>query len=178
VTPVIIGIDPSFTGFAMSDGITHDVLSTPADWTLRARCEKLFVRMCQFTRDRSIETGGTRAVWWIVEGPIFAANAQATNLHDRGYLSCTIDDAAEAAEVSRIIVVQPSTLKKFTTGKGNGDKVAMALAALKKWKIEFPDDTKGNKVDAYALHRYGLAVASGEIEHVDSAKRGAGRRKK
>jgi len=62
------------------------------------------------------------------------------------------------------IVVPPSTLKKFTTGKGNAQKDEMRLHVYKKWGFEH----KANDVvDAYALARFGeayLAFKDGKDE--------------
>ena len=44
--------------------------------------------------------------------------------------------------------LMPSSLKKYATGKGTGDKVPMAIAALKRAGLEFPDD---NQCDAFWL---------------------------
>lgn len=44
--------------------------------------------------------------------------------------------------------LMPASLKKFATGKGTGDKIPMALAALKRAGLEFPDD---NQCDAFWL---------------------------
>lgn len=42
-------------------------------------------------------------------------------------------------------VITPATLKSYATGRGNADKTAMAIAALKRADREFADD---NQVDA------------------------------
>lgn len=44
--------------------------------------------------------------------------------------------------------VLPATLKKYATGKGTGDKTAMALEAYKRAGVEFEDD---NQCDAWWL---------------------------
>ena len=44
--------------------------------------------------------------------------------------------------------LMPNSLKKFATGKGTGDKVPMAIAALKRAGLEFTDD---NQCDAFWL---------------------------
>jgi hypothetical protein len=44
--------------------------------------------------------------------------------------------------------LMPATLKKYATGKGTGDKIPMALAALKRGGREFPND---NECDAWWL---------------------------
>ncbi|MFC8515531.1 Holliday junction endonuclease [Streptomyces sp. NPDC057257] len=51
------------------------------------------------------------------------------------------------------IVIPPSTLKAYATGKGNADKTAMAIAALKRAEREFADD---NQCDAWWLRAAGL----------------------
>lgn len=43
------------------------------------------------------------------------------------------------------VLITPATLKAFATGRGNADKTAMAIAALKRSGREFADD---NQVDA------------------------------
>jgi len=49
------------------------------------------------------------------------------------------------------IIVPPTTLKKYVTGKGTGvPKSQMMLAVYKKWGADLPDD---NAADAYALAR-------------------------
>jgi Holliday junction resolvasome RuvABC endonuclease subunit len=55
------------------------------------------------------------------------------------------------------VLVTPATLKAFATGRGNADKTAMAVAALKRAGREFADD---NQCDAWwlraaALDHYG-----------------------
>lgn len=58
-----------------------------------------------------------------------------------------------AEGVTRYALVTPATLKKFATGKGNADKTAMAIAALKRGGREFADD---NQCDAFWLWVAGM----------------------
>jgi Holliday junction resolvasome RuvABC endonuclease subunit len=46
------------------------------------------------------------------------------------------------------VVLSPSTLKKYATGNGSCDKIAMAVAAFKRAQREFKDD---NQCDAWWL---------------------------
>ena len=56
------------------------------------------------------------------------------------------------------LIVAPSMLKKYVTGKGTGvQKNQMLLNIYKKWGIEFTDD---NAADAYGLAK----IASGWAE--------------
>ncbi len=52
------------------------------------------------------------------------------------------------------LLINPSHLKKFVSGKGNCHKERILLAAYKKWKIDAPTDT----VEAYCLARIGIEV--------------------
>lgn len=51
------------------------------------------------------------------------------------------------------VLVTPATLKAYATGKGNADKTAMAVAALKRSGREFADD---NQCDAFWLRAAAL----------------------
>ena len=51
------------------------------------------------------------------------------------------------------VLITPATLKAYATGKGNADKTAMAIAALKRADREFDDD---NQCDAWWLRAAGL----------------------
>ena len=69
----------------------------------------------------------------------------------------------ERGDQDGFLVVPPSTLKKFVTGKGNAKKDQMLLKTFKRWGVEFNDH---NVCDAYGLARYGLA----ELETRTDAK--------
>jgi Holliday junction resolvasome RuvABC endonuclease subunit len=55
-------------------------------------------------------------------------------------------------------IVPPTSLKKFTTGKGNAGKNEMLLAVYKKWGFEFKND---NEADAFALARLAESIDRG-----------------
>jgi len=57
------------------------------------------------------------------------------------------------------IVVFPTTLKKWATGSGKGDKNMMLLEVFKRWNFSASDD---NICDAYALARLGHALLGTE----------------
>lgn len=56
-----------------------------------------------------------------------------------------------------IVFVPPATLKKFATGAGNSNKVAVAASLAKRFDIDFGSDD--NLYDAYALARMAMARA-------------------
>jgi len=53
------------------------------------------------------------------------------------------------------LIVPPTTLKKFITGKGNAKKEIMLMKILKRYGLEFEND---NLADAYGLCRYGESL--------------------
>jgi crossover junction endodeoxyribonuclease RuvC len=50
------------------------------------------------------------------------------------------------------VICEPSTLKKFVTGKGQCKKDLMLMKTFKKWKVEFENS---DVCDAYGLARFG-----------------------
>lgn len=58
-------------------------------------------------------------------------------------------------QVAYPIIVQPQSLKKFTTGSGTVKKSMMAKEVFKRWGVDYNDD---NLADAYALARLAYAV--------------------
>jgi crossover junction endodeoxyribonuclease RuvC len=52
------------------------------------------------------------------------------------------------------IVVPPTVLKKYATGKGNADKIAVGVAVMKGWGKEFPTS---DQTDAFMLSEIGRA---------------------
>lgn len=65
-------------------------------------------------------------------------------------------------------LVTPSTLKAYATGKGTGDKTAMALAAFKRAGVEFADD---NQCDAWWLRAAGLDWLGDPLFEMPAAQR-------
>lgn len=61
---------------------------------------------------------------------------------------------------SRITVVPPTTLKKFTTGKGNAPKDVMIAKVFQKYGWMAPDN---DQADAYALATMGLKIYFDEM---------------
>ncbi len=62
--------------------------------------------------------------------------------------------------------VYPSVLKKFATGKGNADKLAMLEAVRRRWN---PDVVNHNEADAIAALEYALAEI---VFHASSGRAG------
>lgn len=57
------------------------------------------------------------------------------------------------------LMIAPSTLKKFVTGKGNADKNVMLKEIYRRYHVDVDDD---NMADAFALARLGQALKGSE----------------
>lgn len=68
------------------------------------------------------------------------------------------------------VLVTPAGLKKWTTGKGNADKVAMGVNALKRFGREFADD---NQCDAFCLWAMALDAFGCPLAQMPQANRAA-----
>lgn len=163
---IVIGIDPSLTGFGISDGERHETYSTPATDPLAFRTATLAAKVIEFV------PFGHEATW-VIEAPSFGSVG---HLYEVGWLMCEIYRAASMMRAT-VIEVSPSTLKKFASGKGNTKKDEMKLKVFRKWGIEFEKDPGADKLFAYCLWRYGMAMLAGEIVHTPSAPRGSKRKK-
>tara|TARA_Y100000310_G_C20297025_1_gene629916 strand:+ start:163 stop:666 length:504 start_codon:yes stop_codon:yes gene_type:complete len=58
----------------------------------------------------------------------------------------------------KTIIIAPTSLKKFITGKGNAPKDVMLMKTLQKYKQEF---TNNNQCDAFGLAKVGQAYLNG-----------------
>ncbi len=164
-----MGLDPSVSAFGFSDGTRHETFRTSASLETFARVESIIAQINQLFQDAALDK---KEIHVIVEGPSFGSALHGA-LHDAGYLMARIDLLCNWFSAPKT-VVPPATLKKFVTGKGNTPKAEMPLRVYKKWGIEFEDDQGCDKLFAYCLHRYGLAMLTGEIEHAAPKKRGSG----
>jgi len=87
----------------------------------------------------------------VIEGPAFGMKN--TNcIWQLGELAGVVKQYLYLYEF-KFVIIPPTQLKKFITGKGNAKKDQMMLAVYKKYGVEFADD---HQCDAYALARMGV----------------------
>lgn len=147
VTPgvnVAIGIDQSYSGFGMSvlgqDG-SHLTTVTAFKGRGVARLREIQRHVADVMYDYD---GAVTDV--AMEG--YAYGSQMANM--AGELGAAVKLALFEYDVYPLIV-PPTTLKKYVTGKGNaGGKGQIMLNVYKKWGVEMLDD---NAADAYGLAR-------------------------
>ena len=136
----IIGLDLSLTntGIAYTDGDVRTMKTRALDGDLR------LLDIVEAIGE-AIQLGATFAV--IEDLPSNARSAGITGMV-HGAVRLSLIEASVG-----YVLVPPATLKAFATGKGNADKTAMAIAALKRGGREFADD---NQCDAWWLRAAGL----------------------
>ncbi len=165
IDQIAIGLDPSVSSYGISNGFDHERIVTKPTSSLRDRAAQIMIRVAQFITEQPVKP------LLVTEGPIsYAADPAA--LFDAGYLKCALDDVAHRYGCE-VIVIQPATLKKHLTGRGNAPKTEVALEILHRYGIRFTDDPGADKAHAFALHRYGMDVIEGKIAHADPVARGS-----
>jgi len=140
-SPVYLGIDQSFTGFAMCAYKDNTYYAEVYKSTNKGMPRMLDIRA--FIRD------------WIsrveildvaMEGYAMGAKGKVFHLGELGGLV-----KMELADIDKYpLIIPPTTLKKYVTGAGSGQKNQMILHTYKKWGQTFTDD---NACDAYGLAR-------------------------
>ena len=85
----------------------------------------------------------------VIEGYAYSPNAGRS--FSIGELGGVIKLLLYKQKISYLIVA-PTTLKKFTTGKGNSPKSKMEKAVYKNWNVEFNTE---HEIDAFALAMLG-----------------------
>jgi Holliday junction resolvasome RuvABC endonuclease subunit len=151
---IVIGLDLSLraTGVGLPSGDTT-VLSSKQKGIARIIDLKLQVRDIL----RAALDGSPISGLVVIEDYAFSrANAHA---HELGELGGAVKVMLTTSDIAWT-TVPPTVLKKFATGRGNADKTAMAVAAVKANGHEFTDD---NECDAWWLHTMGMYRFSQEV---------------
>lgn len=147
MTPRILALDLSLTRSGVCD-------SGGACSCIRTDKLRGLARIDHIVRQVQALAGGVDLV--VIEGYSYASPNQA---HQIGELGGCVRFLLWRLGVP-YVDVQPSTLKKFATGKGNANKDAMIAAAIRRFGFAGSDN---NEADAFLLWcmaewRYGAAV--------------------
>ena len=139
--PVHVGIDQSYNGFAIT------VLRGENQWTTVYKSDKHGIERLKDIQVHIMEIlFNFEIVDVAMEG--YAFGSQMANMLGElgGMVKLTLLDFGIYP-----LIVPPTNLKKYVTGKGNGvPKSQMLLYVYKKWGVEFTDD---NAADSYSLAR-------------------------
>lgn len=153
---VAIGIDQSYTGFGITALDKKDHFYTEV-----YKSEETGVKRLYDIRNYVEEFLMTFNVERIaMEG--YAFGSQTANMAGElgGILKLLMYDLYPANDLARYpLIVPPTSLKKYITGKGQGiNKNQILLAVYKHYEVEFTDD---NAADSYILAK----MARGEIKY-------------
>jgi hypothetical protein len=183
----VCGLDPSFTKSGISNGkITELMITKPSndasalgDTIRRAREIAVGTRLFMLR---------SKAKKLYCEAPMVGPNAN--HLYEVGILMCIL---AGEIGLENIVLVTPSTLKKFMTGHGdapskhtqcqaprkNGSLRPLCVACGTKalHGIEFEGDKGLDKLHGWGLAEFGRLVEAGKLEHTQPARRGKGKAK-
>lgn len=147
--PVYIGIDQSYSGFAITALNATGYRTTVFNSELRGVDRLLDIQNhLEYTLGNYPEINDVA-----IEG--YAFGSQMSNM--LGELGGLVKVTLRRYNFYPLII-PPTTLKKYVTGKGTGvPKSQMVLHVYKKWDAEFSDD---NAADSYALARLASGYAN------------------
>ena len=94
----------------------------------------------------------------VIEGLAFLATG--TSLTQLSFLHHVTRAICETLDW-KFVICFPTTLKKFATGSGKGDKDMISLAVYKNYGYEAPDN---NLADAYTLAAAGMALLGSPLK--------------
>lgn len=145
---IMIGIDLSLTGTALAWKAGQREVRTV---TLHQSGKLLGLARRDSIHEEVLKLCVDRAVICI-EGLSLGSNMPSSQERAGVWYRIT-DDLQRAGQ--RVIVVPPTSLKKFVCGKGNAEKSMMIREVYRRWGVEAADD---NQADAAGLLMVGLAV--------------------
>ena len=145
--PVFIGIDQSYGGFAIT--ALSELSNEYYTWVYKAEGTGV-VRLNNISIFIEDIFGNFLNIQDIaMEG--YAFGSQIANMLGElgGVVKLTIYNLLYDGKGRFPVIVPPTTLKKYATGKGQGvSKSQILLSVYKKWGVEFTDD---NAADSYVL---------------------------
>jgi len=155
---IYLGIDQSYSGFGMcflgSDGSFKATVTSFSNTGV----DRLIDVQSHVIKSIEEETGGRALSDAAMEG--YAYGSQMANM--AGELGATVKLTLYTNYSIYPLIVPPTSLKKYVTGKGNNVKKSQVmLAVYKKWGVELLDD---NAADAYALAKMAEGNAKTDYE--------------
>lgn len=144
-----VGIDQSYSGFAitvLSEDSSYETTVAKFDSAGGERLSEIQSHLAD-TLARTKECCPVQDV--AMEGYAYGS-IMANKLGELGgVVKLTLHGITELGDGKNPMIVPPTSLKKYVTGRGNGvQKNQMLLQVFKKWGVEFPDD---NAADSYGL---------------------------
>jgi crossover junction endodeoxyribonuclease RuvC len=144
-----VGIDQSYSGFAitvLSEDGSYETTVAKFDSSGGERLEEIQEHLLE-TMHRTVGCCKVQDV--AMEGYAYGS-IMANKLGELGgVVKLTLHSLNDIGNGKDPLIVPPTSLKKYVTGRGTGvQKNQMLLQVFKKWGVEFPDD---NAADSYGL---------------------------
>lgn len=157
---LIFSLDLSIRNSAVgyyNDGLVRTTsFPTKASIVVPARLHTIVSGVFDFIYDITLDHEGMSTILIFLENYAFNSNNAIRAAEVGGAIKFKIHDwFAGRAE---FIYISPKTLKKFTTGSGQANKVQMDRAVCKRWGAECENE---DECDAYALAQFGGAFCNG-----------------
>lgn len=160
-----IGLDPSYTGFALVGLIASEAIpggigsvDSRADFST-ATTGKGGARLARIHKVLTSFLTSLSAHYFIrgiaIEGYAPGAKFNREILGELGGITRLAVHDALSDVCPPPLIVPPTSVKKFATGKGNAPKDNVLLAVYKKWGVEFKSN---DLADAYTVARIAHAV--------------------
>ena len=160
----ILGIDPSLTATGyiyLKDGKieAQDLIKTkPTGDDRKKELERLMIIADSFTINLKIDLA-------VIEGLAFMARNTSALVQLSG-LSYLIRERLYDNGIP-FVIVAPTTLKKFITGKGNVKKDQIMLEVFKRYDVDLTDD---NLCDAFGLAMIGRSLLDKSVKLTNPQK--------
>lgn len=157
-----LGLDLSLTAtgcsvFHHKSGVASDYTTTLSSPHKGPQRLSDFASQLEDVKDAILAHTPAEKVLVCIENYAFSRFGKIVHL---GELGGVVKYILFSSGISNIIVFPPTTLKKFATGKGVGEKGLIMTAVLKRWQI---DSKNNNEADAYVLSRMGHCLCHPSI---------------
>lgn len=163
----LLGLDPSLTstGFCYEDkeGRMHSGRIRPK--SLRGVPRLIYIRNCV---DQIIKNGilkHNRFTMVAYEG--YSMGSQQTRSYSMGELGGVLQVHILEARI-RLLLVPPSSLKKFVTGSGRADKSLMVDKIAEIWQYNIQQH---DEADAFGLLQFGKAYTDARVRRTYNSQR-------
>ncbi len=168
---IIVGIDPSLTGTGIAIVDTDDrlVIEVKTHNTKGTRADTIPQRLDRLRRlVADIVTDAFHADLVVIEVPAMSkANSGTSMLNGFWWMLVSALDAAGR----RIATAQPTSLKKYATGKGNASKDTVILAVARRFPHAY--FTNNNEADALVLAAMGADACGYPLVDMPASHRAA-----
>jgi crossover junction endodeoxyribonuclease RuvC len=151
---ISVGMDLSLTGtgiVTLENGLIKDkqlIKSKPNDGKPTSEVKRIY----QIREQIPLPTD-TKDVLAVIEGVSFGIQ-KTTSVSQLSGLTYLVRTRLWLAGIP-FVIVAPTTLKKYVTGRGNAQKDEMMLETYKRWHVSFEEN---NTCDAYGLAQIGMAI--------------------